>query len=78
MTIKASFDEDPLNKKATALVLDLRNSTILHRYLNEKRQRKLIVNMMIGIHKEILRFLYEYSEVNEKDFAFNDTGDDRP
>ena len=31
--------------------------------------------MMIGIHEEILNYLYEHSGVEEDDFAFNDTGD---
>lgn len=75
MTIKISFDKDPANKDATAMVLDLRNSTALHRLLKKKEQRMLIVQMMIGIHEEILNYLYEYSGVEEADFAFNDTGD---
>lgn len=75
MSVKVKFDNDPANLKATALILDLRNSTKLHRYLSKKKQRTLIVNMMMGIHQEILTFLYDYSGVDEKDFAFNDTGD---
>lgn len=75
MTIKINFSEDPVNREATAMVLDLRNSTALHRLLKEKKQRMLIVKMMIGIHEEILNYLYEYSGVEEADFAFNDTGD---
>lgn len=75
MAIKIEFNDDPVNKKATAMVLDLRNSTALHRLLKQKTQRMLIVQMMIGIHEEILNYLYEYSGVDEIDFAFNDTGD---
>jgi class 3 adenylate cyclase len=60
---------------ATAMVLDLRNSTALHRLMKKKKQRMLIVRMMIGIHEEILNYLYEHSDVEEADFAFNDTGD---
>ncbi len=75
MTIKIQFYEDPANRAATAMLLDLRNSTALHRLLKDKRQRMLIVKMMIGIHEEILNYLYERSGVEESDFAFNDTGD---
>ena len=75
MTIKIKFSEDPANRAATAMVLDLRNSTALHRLLKKKKQRMLIVQMMIGIHEEILNYLYEHSGVEEADFAFNDTGD---
>ncbi|MCX5886067.1 MAG: hypothetical protein NT096_09200 [Proteobacteria bacterium] len=75
MTIKIKFNDDPPSRGATALVLDLRNSTALHRLLKKKRERKLIVKMMIGIHEEILNYLYEHSGVEEDDFAFNDTGD---
>ena len=57
------------------MVLDLRNSTALHRSLKKKKQRMLIVKMMIGIHEEIINYLYEHSNVEEADFAFNDTGD---
>lgn len=75
MTIKIKFDKDPTNRDATAMVLDLRNSTALHRLLKKNEQRMLIVQMMIGIHEEILNYLYEKSGVDEADFAFNDTGD---
>ncbi len=75
MTIKIEFNKDPENKKATAMVLDLRNSTALHRALKNKKQRMLIVQMMIGIHEEILNYLYVYSGINEIEFGFNDTGD---
>jgi class 3 adenylate cyclase len=66
---------DPENKPATVMVMDLRNSTALHRLLVKKPQRLLIVEMMIGIHKEVIRFLFEESGVSEANFAFNDTGD---
>lgn len=75
MKRKIKFNEDPANKDATAMVLDLRNSTALHRTLSKKKQRMLIVKMMIGIHEEIINYLYEHSGVDEADFAFNDTGD---
>ncbi|MBW1794179.1 MAG: hypothetical protein JRJ38_07080 [Deltaproteobacteria bacterium] len=75
MSIQIKFNDDPANMDATALVLDLRNSTALHRLLKKKRERMLIVKMMIGIHEEILNYLYEHSGVGEDDFAFNDTGD---
>jgi len=57
------------------MVLDLRNSTALHRELNQKMQRMLIVRMMIGIHEEILNYLYVHSGIKETEFGFNDTGD---
>ena len=38
MTIKINFDEDPSNRDATAMVLDLRNSTALHRLLKKKKK----------------------------------------
>lgn len=75
MNIKENFNRDHENKKATAMVLDLRNSTALHRKLHQKGQRELIVKMMIGIHKKILNYLYEHSGIKETEFAFNDTGD---
>lgn len=75
MTIKITFSDNPKNRAATAMVLDLRNSTALHRLLKNIKQRKLIVQMMIGIHEEILNYLYEHSGVEEADLAFNDTGD---
>ncbi len=75
MTIKIKFNKNPANRGATAMVLDLRNSTALHRLLENKKQRTLIVQMMIGIHEEILNYLYEHSGVEEADLAFNDTGD---
>lgn len=75
MTIKIKFNKNPENRAATAMVLDLRNSTALHRLLKNKKQRKLIVQMMIGIHEEILNYLYEHSGVEEADLTFNDTGD---
>ena len=54
MGVEVSFDKNPPNLKATAMVLDLRNSTVLHRLLSKKKQRELIASMMIGIHEEIL------------------------
>ncbi len=75
MTITISSTEDPANRAATAMVLDLRNSTALLRLLKNKEQRMLIVKMIIGIHEEIINYLYEHSGVNKSDFAFNHTGD---
>ena len=75
MTIRISSTEDPANRAATAMVLDLRNSTALLRLLKNKEKRMLIIKMMIGIHEEIINYLYERSGVNKSDFAFNDTGD---
>lgn len=69
------FTRDPKNKPATAMLLDLRNSTALHRMLSKKNQRMKIVEMMCGIHKEIMDYLYNISGVNEDDLAYNDTGD---
>jgi len=66
---------DPKNRPATAMLLDLRNSTALHRMLSKKNQRMKIVEMMCGIHKEIMDYLYNISGVNENDLAYNDTGD---
>jgi class 3 adenylate cyclase len=75
MTIRISSTEDPANRAATAMVLDLRNSTALLRLLKSKEKRMLIIKMMIGIHEEIINYLYERSGVKKSDFAFNDTGD---
>jgi class 3 adenylate cyclase len=75
MTIRISSTEDPVNRAATAMVLDLRNSTALLRLLKSKDKRMLIIKMMIGIHEEVINYLYESSGVKESDFAFNDTGD---
>jgi len=75
MTIRISSTEDPANRAATAMILDLRNSTALLRLLKNKKKRMLIIKMMIGIHEEIINYLYERSGVNKSDFAFNHTGD---
>ena len=68
-------EKNPQNRDATSLVFDLRNSTALYRQLSTIKERKLIVEMMRGIHLEVITYLYEKSLLNEEQFAFNDTGD---
>ena len=73
--MRVEVEKNPINRDATSLVFDLRNSTVLYRQLSSKKERKLIVKMMRGIHLYVMKYLYEESLLKEEDFAFNDTGD---
>ncbi len=73
MNIKV--EKNPVNRDATSLVFDLRNSTVLYRQLSSSKERKIIVEMMRGIHLYVIKYLYEKSLLNDEEFAFNDTGD---
>ncbi len=73
--MKVKVEKNPVNRDATSLVFDLRNSTVLYRQLSSSKERKLIVEMMRGIHLYVIKYLYEESLLNEEEFAFNDTGD---
>jgi class 3 adenylate cyclase len=69
------IDKRTINKEATALVFDLRNSTYLYRNLKSYGERTLIVKMMEEIHRNVYDYLFDRANILEEDFAFNDTGD---
>ena len=72
--MRVRVEKNPKNRDATSLVFDLRNSTALYRRLSRAKERKLIVEMMRGIHLKVMTYLYDKSLLTEEQFAFNDTG----
>jgi class 3 adenylate cyclase len=73
--MRVRIDKNPVNMDATALVFDLRNSTKLYRKLKKLSEREVIVEMMSGMQKEVMKYLFEKSGLKETSVAFNDTGD---